>query len=404
MKNKISKVLASSKFQTAVGFIGLYLLSVGISLAFFSYIKPQVKPTTFSSDDLESTRSKINLDIPKTEHCPLNGGLFTKIEKDIWETRRPLAVVLENHAESRPPSGLSRADIVYEAVAEGGVTRFLSIFHCGVAAGDVKIAPVRSARIYFIDWASEYGNKPIFMHVGGANNYSGSGDTAREARALEVLETIGWRTPKGNDFDTTYDSGFPVFWRNYERLDHPVATEHTMMASSDESFKEAQKRGFGATDKSGISWDKNFVSWKFSDDRPLVTPTHDSVSFEFWSNKPDYNVTWKYDSKTNSYLRFNAGNPHTDLEFEKTQISAKNVVVMKVRERGPVDKNVHMLYTTVGRGEALIFQNGGVIKGTWQKASREVHTKFLDEKDAEISFVNGTIWIEAIPNQNEVTY
>src|SRR3972149_5243899 len=264
---KLKKFIATKKFMIGATFLGLYLLSTGASLAIFSYLGGEPGVSIDNGDGLTSSRSKIK-DLPKTEECPINGGKFSKVEKAIWETRRPIAAMIENHADSRPASGISKADVVYEAVAEGGITRFLAIFYCGAAAEDIKIAPVRSARIYFIDWAAEYGDKPIFMHVGGANDFGGFGQTAKDARALELLGTMGWRVPGGNDFDTTYDSGFPVFWRNYERLDHQVATEHTMTASLDATYEEAAKRGLGAKDKKGTAWDKNFVSWKFDDDKP----------------------------------------------------------------------------------------------------------------------------------------
>lgn len=394
------KVFLSSKSGTiALSFLGLYLLSSGVSLAIFSFLR---EGEGLTPGDIEESRSRINLNLPKTEECPLNGGKFTKIERDIWESHRPITAIIENHAESRPPSGLSKADVVYEIVAEGGITRFLGVFYCNTAAEEVKIAPVRSARIYFIDYAAEYGDKPIFMHVGGANDYSGSGDTARDVRALETLESIGWRVPRGNDFDTTYDSGFPVFWRNYERLDHAVATEHTMMSSLDEAYEEAAKRGLGAKDKKGVAWDKNFVSWKFADDK-AQTATATDISFGFWDNKPDYDVTWKYDSANNRYLRFNDGSEHIDLET-KEQLFAKNVVILFARERGPVDRNGHMVYTTIGTGKTLVFQNGVAIEGTWEKESLSDRTKFLDENDREITFVRGIIWIEVVPAGNEVSY
>ena len=310
--------------------------------------------------------------------------------------------MIENHSESRPPSGLSRADVVYEVVAEGGITRFLSVFYCGAAAEDVEVAPVRSARIYFLDYAAEYGDRPLFMHVGGANDYSGSGDTARDVRALESLESMGWRVPGGNDLDTTYDSGYPIFWRNYERLGREVATEHTMMASLDAAYKEAEKRGFAAKDEDGVAWDNDFVSWKFADDK-AQSPTAADISFGFWDNKDDYDVEWKYDSGNNSYLRFNDGKEYTDLTT-KAQISAKNVVILFARERGPVDRNLHMFYTTTGTGEALIFQNGIAIEGTWKKTTRDSRTIFTDEKGKEISLVRGPIWIEVVPAGNSVNY
>jgi len=394
-----AKVFLSTRSATiALSFLGLYLLSSGVSLAIFSFVRKDEA----ASADIKTGRSRINLDLPKTEDCPLNGGMFTKVEGEIWEARRPVTAMIENHADSRPSSGLSKADVIYEIVAEGGITRFLAVYYCNTAAEEVKIAPVRSARIYFIDYAAEYGDKPIFMHVGGANDFSGSGDTVRDVRALEILEQMGWRTPRGNDFDTTYDSGFPVFWRNYERLDHPVATEHTMMASLDAAYEEAARRGLGAKDKKGVAWDKNFVSWKFIDDKPQTASATD-ISFGFWDNKSDYDVNWQYDAANNRYLRFNAGVEQIDLEF-KQPLFAKNVVILFAKERGPVDRNGHMFYTTVGTGKVLVFQNGSVVEGTWEKDSRQERTKFLDEDGKEISFVRGIIWIEVVPAGNNVSY
>lgn len=398
-KSKFVSFITSKKFMNIIGFVGIYLLVTGISLAIFSFIK---KDSSSKGVPDGTTSSRVDLSKPKTEVCPINGLKFTKEERDVWEDRRPITAMIENHADSRPASGLSKADVIYEAVAEGGITRFLGIYYCNTAAEEVKIAPVRSARVYFIDYASEYGDKPIFMHVGGANNYSGSGDTTKEVRALELLETLGWRVPKGNDFDTTYDAGFPIFWRNYERLGKEVATEHTMMASLDAAYAEAEKRGFGAKNEKGKSWDAKFVSWGFIDDKP-ETPTVSEISFKFWDNKSDYDVSWKYDPTNNQYLRFNAGREQIDFE-NKEKLAAKNVVILFAKEKGPVDRNHHMFYTTTGEGEALVFQNGIVIKGSWEKDSRESRTKFFDAKGKEISFVRGQIWIEVVPAGNEIEY
>ena len=402
MKNKRG-FFSSKKFMIALSLLGLYLFSTGTSWAIFSFLKGG--SSSYLSEGLESDRLKIE-GLPKTEECPINGMMFTEPERAIWEGRRPIAAMVENHHDSRPPSGISKADVIYEAVAEGGITRFLAIFYCNTAAEEVKIAPVRSARVYYIDWASEYGEQPIFMHVGGANDYAGFGETVKEARALELLETIGWRYPRGNDFDTTYDSGFPVFWRNYERLEKQVATEHTMMASLDAAYKDAEKRGFTNEDENGDEWDEDFVKWDFVDDNALDSPKAGKISFTFWEDSQFdelYTVDWTYDGVTNSYLRENGGEKHLDLETDG-QLRAKNVVVVFTKERGPVDKNAHMLYTTVGEGSVLIFQNGDVIKGTWEKDSRTDRTIFFDEEGDEVSFVRGPIWIEVLPKGNDVDY
>lgn len=399
MKMEKIKTFVTKNLMLILGFLGLFLVSTGVSLAAFTFL---IGDSASSKGTADNLRSRIDLSKPKSEECPLNGGKFTKEEENIWKKRRPITAMIENHVDSRPQSGLSYADIVYEIVAEGGITRFLGVFYCNVIAEEVNIAPVRSARIYFVNYAAEYGLFPIFMHVGGANNYSGSGDTTREVAALEYLEKLGWRIPRGNDFDTTYDSGFPVFWRNYERLDREVATEHTMMASLDAAYEQAEKRGYSAVDKDGNAWDEDFVSWKFMDGK-TQTPTATEIDFIFWDNKSDYDVSWKYDSARNIYLRFNAGKEHIDLA-NNTQLSTSNLVVLFAKERGPVDRNFHMFYTTTGEGDAIVFQNGVAIKATWEKDSATDRTIFYDDKGKEISFVRGPIWIEVLPYGNDVNY
>lgn len=401
--NKLQSFLGSKQAIIIFSFIGLFLLSSGTAWLVFSYI---IKPGGFSpvGGDVTNVRSKINLDAPKTETCPTNGAMYTAAERTIWEGRRPILAMIENSVDARPLSGLSKTDVIYEAVAEGGITRFLAVIYCGVAADEVEFAPIRSARIYFINWAQEWGNKPLFVHVGGANDFSGSGDTARDVRALEVLETLGWRVPKGNDIDTIYDAGYPELKRNPDRLDHPVASEHTMIMSADELYKEAQERSLTNKDKDGKDWNSTYVPWKFADDKPSSSPKATSISFEFWSNKADYDVEWKYDKEKNQYLRFNGGKPHTDLEFKNEQLTTKNVLIQFVAERGPVDRNHHMFYQTIGSGKMLLFQNGDVIEGTWKKEDAKARTKYFDGKGAEISFVRGRIWIEAVPVGNDIAY
>ena len=80
------------------------------------------------------------------------------------------------------------------------------------------------------------------------------------------------------------------------------------------------------------------------------------------------------------------------------------MVVQFAKQLGSVDRNKHILYTTIGKGSALIFKNGTVISGTWEKVSQEGRTKFFDENGSEVSFVRGPIWIEVLPAGNEVEY
>lgn len=385
-----------------IGGLLLYLFSTGISYVVFGYLN---QSATISQPVGEKKSGfKVDLSAPKTEACPLSGALFTKEEKKIWEGRRPLTVMIENHADSRPQSGLSRADVVYEAVAEGGITRFLAVYYCDAVKEDVTLAPVRSARIYFINWAQEYGKNPMYVHVGGANNFSNSGETAKDVRALEYLQEIGWRFRGGNDLDATYDGQFPVFVRDYERLGRPAATEHTMSSSTEKIWEEAHKRGFDAIDKKEVKWDQDFVPWTFKDETKLESRgSVSNIKFDFWLNNPDYTVNWQYDKNSNYYLRFNGGQSSKDHNNDE-QLKAKVVVIQLTKERGPVDINKHMFYSTTGEGKAMIFQDGEKIEGTWKKEKPDSRTKFFDTKGKEVALNRGPIWIEIVPAGREVSY
>ena len=215
--------------------LGLYLFTTGVSYAAFNYLHtpPDIQ---YSTPVPEGGGLAIDPNEPKTEACPLNGELFTKTESRVWETRRPLAIMIENHTEARPQSGVSSADVVYEAVAEGGITRFLALFYCDAIDRDTTVGPVRSARTYYLDWASEYGENPLYVHVGGAN-------VPGPANALGQIQEYGWGGRNGNDLNQ-FSIGFPTFWRDYERLGRTVATEHTMYSTTEKLWAEAKKRGW----------------------------------------------------------------------------------------------------------------------------------------------------------------
>src|SRR5436190_5928782 len=161
----------------------LFFLTAGISYFVFGQggtkkivvTKPSVKKLADGSVQFDPG-------LPKTEPCPLNGVKYSTQQRDWWLQHRPLGVMIENHKESRPQSGLSFADVVYEAVAEGGITRFLGMYYCQDA---LIVGPVRSARTYFVDFVSEYSEYPLYAHVGGAN-------AAGPADALGQIAGYGW--------------------------------------------------------------------------------------------------------------------------------------------------------------------------------------------------------------------
>ena len=369
----------------------LYGASTSISYSLFSKIALQVPGSKESSKSSLPTASNVveeDPQEPKTEECPLDGAMHSKRARDSWEKRRPLAVMVENHTESRPQSGLSAADIIYEAVAEGGITRFMAIYYCKLA--DVQIGPVRSARTYYLDWLGEY--DALYAHVGGANT-PGPADALSQIIRYEVKDL--------NQFSI----GFPVFWRDYQRLGHPVATEHTMYSTTQKLWEVGAKRKWVATDSAGIRWDDNFTPWKFKEGQNPGGQTT-KITVNFWENQPGYLVEWNYDAASNTYKRKHGGEDQTDLN-NKQQLAAKNIIVQFQRESNANDGypgNVHLLYRTTGSGKALIFMDGNVTEGKWIKQSRTSRTKFVDAGGKEIEFKRGQIWIQTVPEGSKVNY
>ncbi len=319
----------------------------------------------------------------KDRPCPLNGSLYTKNREDQWQKRRPLGIMIENHVDARPPLGLSRSDVIYEAVAEGGITRFLAVYLCQ-DAGD--IAPVRSARTYFLDWVLEY--DAAYAHVGGANT-PGPADALGQIRQYGIL-----------DMDQ-FGLGFPTYWRGTDKL-----APHNVHTTTKKLWEAAEENGYGVENKEGVRWDKNFTKWKFKDEvglegrgdqKPIVVP--------FWAQVPDYTVSWKYDKNSNSYIRHHGETPQVD-PLTNEQLSAKTVVVQFQTERQANDgyPDGHLLYGTTGSGNALVFADGKVIVGKWTKADRDARTKFTDAKGGEIEFNRGLIWIQTVPVGNTVDY
>ena len=380
--------------------IALYLVATGISYGVFSaFGKKEVKtltPTTLTVPSKKPLRHFVtDPSVPKDQMCPINGEMYTKQEKEIWDKRRPIAVMIENHAEARPQSGLSYADVVYESIAEGGISRFMAVFYCGISTGNVLLSPVRSARTYFLPWVLEY--DATYNHVGGAGVCD---DPTVDTRAKALCQIDQYKIKDMDQFGIS----FPTCYRNPDRLGHPVATEHTMVCVTDKLLKIASERGWTNVDASGIAWDKNFSSWKFKDDaKEAERGASFSASFTAWKGYSDYSVKWVYDAATNSYKRFNGGQPHTDLET-KEQLAAKNIIIQFAVETGPVDEHAHLLYANIGSGTGLLFQDGKNIKINWKKENRSARTKFYDSAGKEISFNRGAIWIEMLPTGTPISY
>lgn len=362
----------SPNLKTALTvFSGVLFAAVIFSLVWVVYSKKGfshfLSPVSFDKND---SSGKSNAPAKDAQN-PLTGILYTKEDATPWVDNRPLAVMINNHVDARPQSGLIDTDLVYEMVAEGGITRYLAFF---LTNTPTKIGPVRSTREYYLVLVKELGDA-MLMHIG----YS--------PQALIDIETWPVRS---------LSRGGATFWRDLSRN---VAIEHTAYVNG----VDLRKKG----DELGWSGFHSFDVWKFKDDASKYNSltAANNISVDFWY-KGDYSVNWKYDPSTNSYLRFlgydekNNPIPHIDNETKK-QITAKNVIVQFATEISiPGDEKHRLDYQLIGSGTGYVFEDGRVISITWSKAERDARTKFYDLNGGEVEFNRGNFWIEIVADRN----
>lgn len=277
------------------------------------------------------------------------------------------AVMIENIRESRPPSGLDEASVVYEALAEGGITRFMALFPIG--NGVSQIGPIRSARQYYVDWAEEY--NPLYVHVGGS------------PQALQYLRG------KPNVIDFNQFTNGPFFTRDKSRR-----APHNLYSSTDMLYLGLKRRAPNAV--------PSFTPWSFKeepsiDDRPEGVK---DLAIEF--SGAAYRVMYKYDRALNQYQRWVGGAEHVTKKGHK--IYANNIVIQFTKTSLlPKDKlRLHM--ETVGQGKMLMVRDGTVVEGVWNKESKTARTQFLDTAGLPLALNPGKTWIEIVPTDRKVTY
>jgi hypothetical protein len=302
---------------------------------------------------------------------PLNGVLYTKTESEAWKDRLPLAVIIENHTDARPQSGMSKAEITYEALAEGGITRTLNVF----LAEDTQLGPIRSNRPYFLDWLSEYGAG--YAHVGGSP----------EAQALV-------RQYRLKDLDQ-----FALGTSAYERVSYRFAPHNVYTTTA--RLRSVAKSRYGYVGPVKIEM------WAFKKKEATIgaRPKSFTLKIGFGANYSldDFDVEWRYDPKNNVYLRWNGGAVHTDA-VTKQQLTAKTIVVQSMVTGLANSGSSRLKMQTTGSGAVKIFTDGKVIVGIWKKPSRTARTRFYDKTGAEIQLNRGKIWIEIVPVGSPVTY
>lgn len=286
-------------------------------------------------------------------YSPLTG---VKVSSEKATTQAVTAIMIENSPDARPQSGLKQAGVVYEAVAEGGITRFLALYQ---ESKPSLVGPVRSVREYYVDWLTPY--QASVAHVGGSYN------------ALKLVRNGSYR-----DIDQFFNAG--SYWRATDRYaPHNVYTNFSRLDALNKSKGYTTSKFTGFPRTNGKAADK---------------PTATSIKINISSGL--YNTSYTYDKKNNRYLRYLAGAPHNDRE--KGQLTPSVVIAMHVDMKLVFEDGYREQITTTGSGKATIFQNGIAQNVTWRKKSRTAQLEFLDKSGKAVDLVRGQTWIAAVPN------
>ncbi|HTE58414.1 MAG TPA: DUF3048 domain-containing protein [Verrucomicrobiae bacterium] len=267
-------------------------------------------------------------------------------------------VMIENSPDARPQAGLYDAGVVYEAIAEGGITRFLALF---LETKPGYIGPVRSVRPYFLDFLVPY--DAAIAHAGG------SGEALAQIKREQIK-------------DIDHGANGSTFQRVNNRF-----APHNLYTSRDALLTAQSARGYNSSNFSG------FVRKADKQVSPATARTIDLTISGFL-----YNPHFDYDATNNTYYRSEGGKPHMDEKAAK-QINPKVIVVLVMSHRYA---GVYSQYGTTGSGKAYFFQDGTMTEGIWEKSQRNSQFKFGDANGAPLALNAGQTWVSIVSSAGAV--
>ena len=228
--------------------------------------------------------------------APVPAPLTGRLVRRSVAARHPIAVMIDDLRAARPQSGLSSASVVWQAPAEGGIPRYMAIFQDTMPK---SIGPVRSSRYYYIAWAAEW--RAIYAHSGGSPR--SAPDAPRQGQRAVRLQRR--RIPLQRDV-----------------LPAPDALLAAQPVHDQRQAAQPRASGSGAKDKAYKT------VWQFAPDAPLeARPYGGTITVKY----PYNTITYKYDRKTNTYLRSVTGERKQIDAANDTRVAPKNVVVMRMR-------------------------------------------------------------------------
>ena len=303
---------------------------------------------------------------------------------------------------ARPQVGLTEAGVIFEAIAEVGITRFAAVYQNPTSA---VIGPIRSLRIYYLQWDTPF--DCTIVHAGGSDD------------AIAAVREGGYKDLTEN-YTYMYRGGYGRLWNNLF-----TTSQYLAQVNADWELGSSNINGFNRmtpeeSKKSRI--DKNVVE-KLAITKPTTNNTS-AMNFTttdinvYFGGSPTFNVNYQYNQQSNSYDRWyengdshevyqcpagDLGEPTPEEVCSLTQLSPAVVAVMMVEEWKAED-GYHEDIAAIGSGEAYIFQNGTVTHGSWNKGSWEEQIRFFDDAGAEIKLAPGQTFVEAVPTYGGVEY
>ncbi|HSX17066.1 MAG TPA: DUF3048 domain-containing protein [Patescibacteria group bacterium] len=338
--------------------IGVLVLLIGGGIAAFLVLHKSPQPVA-----KKTTTTKSQNMVPPTQPTTVASTMSgLQVDPSVNE-RTVTGIMVENSELARPQSGIDQADVVFEAVAEGGITRFLLLFQDNAPG---YVGPVRSVRPYYISWA--LGFDAAIAHVGGS------------PEGLQDMK-------KAKDLDQFTNGSF------FHRISSRYAPHNVYTSIANMNQLEIQK---------------NFGKSKYTPllrraETPSKTPNAKSIDLTISSSA--FNVHYDYDPGTNTYKRSEGGAPHmvVDEQGNQTQLHPK-VVVALTMDQGIAPDDLHTSYGTLGFGHAYVFQDGNVAEATWKKSSTSGNFTFTDSKGAPLGLNPGQTWFTAVNSNDHVSY
>ncbi len=280
---------------------------------------------------------------------PLTG---TEADIDLSHTR-PIAVMVNNIAQSLPQNGISNADIIYECMTEGLVTRLMLLSTDCEALG--AIGSIRSTRPCFLELAM--GHDAIIAHAGASTS---AYDMISEY-GIDNLDGVNMYLPDG------------VFYRDETRLE-TMSYEHTMMTSGKGLISGIAYKKYRIEAKAS----KTAFSFAEGDSAQGSISEAKSMSFSY---SDDNTIDYIYDDSEKQYLRYQySGMPHIDGTNSK-QLSFTNVVILNCIHTPLNDAERHIYITLTGTGDGYLLKSGRLYNIIWQKDSEEAALELYYRSD-----------------------